>query len=114
MEVNLLIQLLNTAATCNFRHCLSPIVSKLSTWDKAKVLAKTPHEFIISKFFTFVGGGVLTVSLVLRKLGHKLAEKEPLGLKYITAGPLPNNCTLPEYYMHLLAPHEYRHLSYSA
>ena len=36
------------------------------------------------------------------------AEKELLGL---TANPFPHNCTLPESYMCLLAPHENQHLS---
>ena len=37
-------------------------------------------------------------------IGQKLAEKESLGQKHITANPLPHNCTLPENYIRLLAP----------
>ena len=44
-------------------------------------------------------------------IGHKLAEKKPLGLNYIAANPFPHNCTLPENYMRLLAPHENKHSS---
>ena len=55
---------------------------------------------------------LLIVSLVLKKainIGQRLAEKEPLGLKYITANPFPHNCMLLENYMCLLAPHENMH-----
>ena len=39
------------------------------------------------------------VSLILiTNIGQKLAEKEPLGLKYITANPFPYSYTLPENY----------------
>ena len=47
-----------------------------------------------------------------RNIGQKFNRKEPLGLKYMyvyTANPFPHNCTLPENYMHLLAPHENKH-----
>ena len=42
-------------------------------------------------------------------IGQKLAEKEPVGLKYITANPFRHKCTLPENYMCLLVPHENKH-----
>ena len=44
-----------------------------------------------------------------KNIGHKLAEKKPLGLNYTAANPFPHNFTLPENYMRLLAPHENKH-----
>ena len=77
-------------------------------------LAKTSHGFVDFKRFTLVSGVGNDLSIAdcisgcrkAKNIGQKLAEKEPLGLKYITANLFPHNCTLPENYMCLSAPHE--------
>ena len=73
-------------------------------------MIQTFNGFVSSMRFTLVGG--VGNDLVQKKAintGQKLAEKETLSLKYITANPFPHNCTLPEIYIHLLAPHENKH-----
>ena len=54
---------------------------------------------------------LLTIALVLKgtDIGQKLAGRESLGLEYIPGNLFTRNCKLLEFYMHLLAPHEYKH-----
>ena len=60
------------------------------------------------KRFTLVGGGLASIDRCISdsrtaiNIRQKLAGKEPLGLKNITANSFPHNCTLPENYMHLV------------
>ena len=74
--------------------------------------------------FALVGGvdndqSIVDCASASRKvanMGQELVGREPQGLKYITANLFPctylyATCMLPEYYMCLLAPNEYKHPS---
>ena len=77
-------------------------------------LAKTSHGFICSKCFMWWAGfghnrlisDCISGCRKAISIGKKLAEEEPLGLKYTQLILFPYNHTLPENYMRLLAPHE--------
>ena len=112
----------------NFLQYLSPIVRKQSTQDTTQILGSflTKHIKELSKplinllvpgalrWWAEVGNDWSIADYIsgFRKaisIGQKLAGKEPLGLKYITADLFLHNCTLPENDMNLLAPHENKH-----
>ena len=71
---------------------------------------KPSMDLLVPHWWAGVGNGqdqLPTESVFLEKLKAWGRKKQPRGLKHITANSFPHICMLPEYYMCLLAPHEY-------
>ena len=100
-KVNCWIGFSNVVA--NFHQCLSLIVTKLWTRDKTKHLCKAIKQ---KTLMDLVDPSTLHRCIPGSKIATQTWDK--IIMKRVSK-PTIHYCTLPEYCMSLLAPHEYKH-----